>query len=248
MRSRTLTAAVVLLFIGVGWRGAGAEVISIPMDKQINVGLGNAIRGVPNDQTPAGVDRITFENELGVGFTRLHLVADNGMNDWYDGPFVDLVLAGIGPIDLSKPGASIAFDTRYYQDPSDYPPGTPWVDHDAPIGLYLKSDGGSGIGWREFAYPYHSMWGDPPYPTWTHLELDANALSTPKVNVIDYPGLDMSHVVGLGFFGTNWPGLGNDFVDVKAVTITTEPVPEPASLLLFGTGLVGLRAWRKRGQ
>lgn len=217
-------------------------VVTIDLGQQIDIGLGTAIG--PDGQTPAGLNRITFENEAGLGFTRLHLVQDNGMADGYTGPIVDLVQAGIGPVDLSQLGSTVQFMARYFQDPEDYPPGTPWTEHDAPIGIVLSTPTGD----RGILWPYHSSHGDPPYPTWTIATVDANVPSPANdLNFIDSGTVDLSRVTRITFVGTDWPGRGNDFVDVASITLTSVPEPAPLALLVIGASLFAGHGGRRRG-
>jgi hypothetical protein len=66
---------------------------------------------------------------------------------------------------------------------------------------------------------------------------------------------DTFQTLGAGFTGTyflemraNANGQWFSVDDIRLDQTTVPSVPEPASLLLFGTGLVGLRAWKKRRQ
>ncbi len=231
MFSRLRLCTLLSLGLLSGVASTRAAQITVPMTAQINLGLGDVIGSAAQIQN----NGITFESEGGVGFTRLHLVSGNGMNSYYFGPTVDLTRLGVGPIDLSSPDARLQVDVRYYRDPNGYAPGT---TPDAPIGLLLQSASGS----RQITWPYRVYQGDPLYPTWTHLNLDPNTPAPPNVTHTDSGTFDVSNVTALSFWGTNWGGKGDDFIDVKQLVIRTSadatPVPEPGGLTLACLGSI----------
>jgi hypothetical protein len=54
------------------------------------------------------------------------------------------------------------------------------------------------------------------------------------------------HIQGIDVFEEDsGPHISYDDLTLTSISAVSEPVPEPASLLLFGTGLVGLHVWRK---
>jgi hypothetical protein len=55
---------------------------------------------------------------------------------------------------------------------------------------------------------------------------------------------DMNVLRAYAYIG-NWPGVTNASVDINSITVTSS-VPEPASMLLLGLGLVGLAGIRRK--
>ncbi|MBI4580455.1 MAG: PEP-CTERM sorting domain-containing protein [Planctomycetes bacterium] len=239
-----------LLFVAL-WGMAGLTVCpalgvlaSVPMNQQINLGYGY------NSQSPGG-DAIYVPSFSGTdtqtiygdgvlepqGFTRHNLRTLPG-TWWYQ--YVDLNLAGItvpgAGLNLSNAGATVEFDTRYFQDPETNT--NPYGDAPVFVRLYTyAADGNTYLGHRDYSIVYATQppWSNPPYPTWTHVTVSVAAGVGADGGVFD-----VTNVSRIRFYGTDWASGGFDFVDFKNLVIT----PEPASLALLGLG--GLALLRRR--
>lgn len=172
-----------------------AIIVDIPLDQQINIGLGDAITG-----------HSSFEGDPNGGFMRKKLTSGDGAGDYYWGPNVDLVKAGYGPyVDMSVEGTTIEYTARYCQD---FDNSNPYAD--APIILKLTDINGKE---RGLDLSYGSQ-PDPHYPAWITCTDDGFTPGWPNDE-----GFDLSKVVKISFFGTDWAGTGQDFVDIKNLQV-----------------------------
>lgn len=196
----------VMILLACAAATAAGTLVDIPLGGQINIGLGDAI-----------TDHTSFGSDAGGAFVRRALTLNNGAGGWYFGPRIDLVKAGYGPyVDLSGPGTTVEYRARYFQGNGNTDPYG-----DAPIFIQLIDINGKsgGLGMSYGPNP------NPTYPEWI--------TCTDEVVVGDWPtdpDFDISKVVAVMFFGTDWAGVGNDFVEIQYLRFSDLAVHNPIPL------------------
>jgi len=241
---RMLATLCVLLLVSVAQVGA-VVLVDIPLDAQIN---GSAI------YVPAGLNgSLSFQpaNPPSEPSGWCHNSVGPG---WYYGPYVDLTVAGIGNIDVSDPSATLQVDCRFYQGGENT---NPYGDAPIFLRLYSFSDAGKTVGgYRDYGIFYATQSAtntaagqvglDAQYPIWTaeSVPLNASALWTYTDGPIGGGTFNPAAVSRLRFYGTDWLGQGQDFIDFKNLKITA--VPEPGSIVALLAGLFGLAPLARR--
>ena len=171
---------------------SAAVLVYVPLDQQIDIGNGPAISG-----------HSSFESDPAGGFVRRLLPVGNGAGGYYFGPTIDLLKAGYGPcVDVSDPGATVEYTARYFQGDGNTNPYA-----DAPVFARLHDIDGHSV---DLGASYGPR-PDPTYPQWITV--------TGTINVPSGSEFDASKLVSVEFWGTDWSGAGNDFVEIKNLVI-----------------------------
>ncbi len=186
--------------------------VEISLDEQIDYGLGHAITADYGVFFMAFVDPETGNNWPWV---RIYTVG----GDWYFAPTIDLTKACYGVIDISPSNMELHFTARYFQDASNWNPDF-WGDPNDPLEVY--EDAPIFVAFRDVNGKYGSLgilYGpdmrlDPnKYPNWKTIEVPIDILPEWPTDA----DFDPTKVVTIEFFGTDWGGLGTDFVDIRDV-------------------------------
>ena len=230
MRHVFLVCALLLTALPAG----AVALAEVPFDQQINIGLGDAIYA-------PYFDELTFRSDEPEGYCRQTMIVGGGAGGYYYGPYVDFVKAGIGAIDISDPATVLEVYCRYFQGGENTNPYA-----DAPIfyRVYTYDEANVNyLGHREYGI-FYGPTGETWYPTWTYKTFALN-----DSGLWPYPqaGLfDPTKVARMRFWGTDWSGMGQDFIDVKKLKITVIPEPGSALALLAGLGALVPFVRRKR--
>ena len=234
MSKAILGMVAVLCLVG---SASAALLVDLPMDAQITHATKTTTQSPNGDAfySPSfsDPDTMSFEDEGEGGFVRHHA---SGGNWWYQ--YADLDLAGIGAVDLSPAGAQISFDTRFFQHPQTNT--NPYGDAPVFLRLYtydLNEADPPYVGHRDYGIVYGVQFGDLPHPDWTTVVLNID-----DDLAVSSEFFDVTNVTRVRFYGTDWQGGGDDFIDVRNLAIT----PEPTSLVLLGMAGLGLVMRRRR--
>jgi hypothetical protein len=191
---------------------AGASILEMPMDSLSPEGYFTVHEdiGVPIVETEGDRTYIRMNNV-------------NGMGSTFISPIIDVEIYAGGPVDATYPGASLEFDTRYFQDGvgegGEQPYDDRWTKYD--VTLYDAN---------EIAFTWVDAFNNPePHGEWHHLSLDL-------ADTAGAAGFELSQLSRMELSGYTTRWCWQDHIDTDSLVIT----PEPTTLGLLGVGLLGL--------
>lgn len=211
-----MRTAALLLTIALT-AAAGANLVDMPMDSLNPEGYFTLHEDI-------GVPVVEVEGDR--TFIRMNNV--NGMGATFVSPIINFEIYTGGTVDATCPGATLEFDTRYFQAGGGEGGEQPYDDNWTMFDVILYDA-------NEVSFTWVDAFDNPePYGEWHHLSLDL-------ADTGGAAGFDLSQISRMELSGYNTRWCWQDHIDTDSLVIT----PEPTTLGMFALGLFGVLRRRR---